>query len=257
MPTEVQIQEAKQFISLRVEAEISSKDNIERYMIEAARKIIAVSQKYNIPPRLFRFSSNESLKEEVDNIIRELKDNIIYATETLSVYDREEDKDSILSFLNAIRYGKTFKQRVNEYVNRYKFELEAAIAAGIFLGKAGKDTLSVIKRSLSAPYNNPDIKESFGKGLSATRIDTKGISYGVGKSNSAYNLITTLSRNDIGLAWMWWYGEQALKNGATGFYSFRGSSYPCALCDDMTGFHPIQDYKYQWHVNCRCYFVFV
>ena len=145
MPTEVQIQEAKQFISLRVEAEISSKDNIERYMIEAARKIIAVSQKYNIPPRLFRFSSNESLKEEVDNIIRELKDNIIYATETLSVYDREEDKDSILSFLNAIRYGKTFKQRVNEYVNRYKFELEAAIAAGIFLGKAGKDTLSVIK----------------------------------------------------------------------------------------------------------------
>ncbi len=257
MPTGDQIQEAKRFLQTRIEAEISVKNNIEEYMIEAARKIIVVSQKYNISPRLFRFSSNESLKEEVDEIIRELKDNIIYATEILSVYDREEDKGAILTFLNAERYGKTFKQRVNEYANRYKFELEAAIAAGIFLGKTGEDTLSAILRSLSAPYNNPDIKDSFGKGLSATRIETKGMSYGVGKSNSAYNLITTLSRNDIGLAWMWWYGDQALRNGAMGFYSFRGSSYPCAICDDMVGFHPIQDYKYQWHINCRCYFVFV
>lgn len=257
MPTENQIQEAKRFLQTRIEAEISVKSNIEEYMIKAARKIIAVSQKYDIPARLFRFSSNESLKEEVNEIIRELKDDIIYATETLSVYNRGEEKDSILAFLNTERYGKTFKQRVKEYTNRYKFELEAAIAAGIFLGKTSDDTLSIIKRCLSAPYNNPDIKNSFGKGLYATRIKTKGISYGVGKSNSAYNLITTLSRNGIALTWMWWYGKQALKNGSTGFYSFRGSSYLCALCDDMVGFHPIQDYKYQWHVNCRCYFVFI
>lgn len=257
MPTGDQIREAKRFLQTRIEAEISVKNNIEEYMIEAARKIIAVSQKYNISPRLFRFSSNESLREEVDEIIRELKDNIIYATEILSVYDREEDKGAILAFLNDERHGKTLKQRVNEYANRYKFELEAAIAAGIFLGKTGEGILSTIRRSLSVPYNNPDIKDSFGKGLSATRIETRGMSYGVGRSNSAYNLITTLSRNGIALAWMWWYGEQALRNGATGFYSFRGSSYPCALCDDMAGFHPIQDYKYQWHIKCRCYFVFV
>lgn len=110
MPTGDQIQEAKRFLQTRIEAEISVKNNIEEYMIEAARKIIAVSQKYNISPRLFRFSSNESLKEEVDEIIRELKDNIIYATEILSVYDRKEDKGAILTFLNAERYGKTFKQ---------------------------------------------------------------------------------------------------------------------------------------------------
>lgn len=107
------------------------------------------------------------------------------------------------------------------------------------------------------PYNNQYIKGSFDKGLSATRIETKGISYGVGKSSSAYNLLTSLSRNEIALTWMWWYGKQALKKNATGFYSFRGSSYPCALCDDMVGFHPMQDYRYQWHLNCRCYFVFV
>lgn len=257
MPTEKQIQEAKLFLQTRIEAEISAKNNIEEYMMEAAREIIAISQKYNIPPRLFRFGFNESLRKEVDNVIKTLKENIIYATETLSVYDREDDKDSILIYINSDKYGKTFKERVNEYANRYKFELEAAIAAGIFFGKTDKEILSTIKKSLSMPYNNQYIKGSFDKGLSATRIETKGISYGVGKSSSAYNLLTSLSRNEIALTWMWWYGKQALKKNATGFYSFRGSSYPCALCDDMVGFHPMQDYRYQWHLNCRCYFVFV
>lgn len=257
MPTDKQIQEAKSFLQQRIDAEISAKSHIEDYMIEAARKIASISKRYDIPPRLFRFSSNDQLKKEVDDVIRELKEWIVYITEMLAVYDREENRDSILLFLNKERYGKTFKERIAEYANRYKFELEAAIAAGLLLNRSENDILSAIRRFLSAPYNNSDIRASFGKGMRATRIETKGISYGVGKSNSAYHLITTLSRNDIAFSWMWWYGEQALKRGATGFYSFRGSSYPCSLCDDMVGYHPLSDYPYHWHPNCKCFFVFV
>lgn len=44
MPTEKQIQEAKLFLQTRIEAEISAKNNIEEYMMEAAREIIAISQ---------------------------------------------------------------------------------------------------------------------------------------------------------------------------------------------------------------------
>lgn len=258
MPTDKQIEEAKEFLRTRIDAELSSSNNIEKYMIEAAQDIAEISNRYNISPRLFRFSANESLRNEVDEVIRRLKVRIIYATETLSVYDREEDKDDIIAFLNTERYGKTFKERVSEYANRYKFELEAAIAAGLFLNRGQKDIISMIRRCLSAPYNNSDIKASFGKGLRATRIETKGISYGVGKSNSAYNLITSLSRNEIASAWMWWYGEQAAKGGATGFYSYRGSSYPCAICNDNAGvFHPISEYYGHYHPRCCCYFVFV
>ena len=258
MPTNKQIEEAKAFLRLRIEAEVSARDNIEKYMVEAAKQIVAISQKYHISPRLFRFSANDNLRREVDEVIRKLKENIIYATETLAVYDRKEDKDSILAYLNGEKYGKTFKERLAEYANRYKFELEAAIVAGIFLNKSDKDILNAIRRSLNSPYNNPDIKASFGKGLSATRIETKGISYGVGHSNAAYNMITTLSRNEIGQAWMWWYGEQAMKNGAIGFYSYRGSSYPCAICNDNAGvFHSISEYYGHYHLNCRCFFVFV
>ena len=257
MPTDEKIEEAKDFLRKRIDAELSAKSHIEEYMVDAARKIVKISNRYNISPRLFRFSANDNLRKEVDAVIRELKEQIIYATETLAVYDREEDKDDIIAFLNTERYGKTFKERVSEYANRYKFELEAAIAAGLFLNRCQKDIISMIRRCLSAPYNNSDIKASFGKGLRATRIETKGISYGVGKSNSAYNLITSLSRNEIASAWMWWYGEQAAKGGATGFYSYRGSSYPCGFCDNMVGYHPISEYHGHYHPRCCCYFVFV
>lgn len=257
MPGNGQIEEAKAFLRLRLEAEVSARDNIEEYMAEAAEEIVAISQKYRISPRLFRFSANGDLRREVDEVIRKLKGRVVSATETLAVYDREEDKDAILSYLNGDKYGKTFKERLSEYANRYKFELEAAIAAGLYLGKTGTDVLDAVRRNLNAPYNNPDIKASFGKGLSATRIETRGIRYGAGHSNSAFNMITSLSRNEIGQAWMWWYGEQAVSEGAVGFYSYRGSSYPCGHCDSMVGYHPIADYRCQWHPNCRCYFVFV
>lgn len=252
------IEEAQKFLRLRIEAEISAERNIEEYMIEAARKIVAISKKYDIPPRLFRFSANDNLRREVEKVIKELKEKIADATETLAVYDREEDRDAILLWLSAERYGKTFRERLATYADRYKMEVEAAIAAGIFLGKAEDAILTAIRRSLNAPYNNPDIRASFGQGLTATRIRTKGISYGTGHSNAARNLITTLSRNEIAGAWMWWYGEQALRRGATGFYSFRGSSYPCAICNDNAGvFHPISEYQGHYHLNCRCFFIFV
>ena len=97
------------FLLLRIEAEISAKNNIEEYMVEAARKIVAISNRYNIPPRLFRFSANEKLEEEVNEVIRELKENIQYTTETLSVYNREEDRDSILAWMNGKRYGRKLR----------------------------------------------------------------------------------------------------------------------------------------------------
>lgn len=258
MPTDEKIEEAKGFLRKRIDAELSAKSHIEEYMVDAARKIVKISNRYNISPRLFRFSANDKLRKEVDAVIRELKEQVIYATETLSVYDRKDDMDDILAFLNTERYGKTFRERTAEYANRYKFELEAAIAAGLFMNRSQSETLTMIRRSLTAPYNNSDIKASFGNGLLATRIETKGISYGVGKSNSAYTLITSLSRNEIASAWMWWYGEKAIKEGATGFYSYRGSSYPCAICNDNAGiYHPISEYHGHYHPRCCCYFVFV
>lgn len=69
--------------------------------------------------------------------------------------------------------------------------------------------------------------------------------------------LALLSTFAVTEGWMRWWGLNAERNGASGFYSFRGSSYPCSLCDSMVGFHPMSAYVGAWHPHCKCYFVFV
>ena len=64
-----------------------------------------------------------------------------------------------------------------------------------------------------------------------------------------------LTRHTIAIAWS---QEELRKHpDAVGFYSQRGSSYPCAQCDSMVGWHPISEYPLGgWHPNCMCIFIF-
>lgn len=252
------IAEAKAFIRKRIEAEISMQEHLDEALMWAANEIVGISYKYKIKASLFRFSTNGNLKREVDDVLEKLREMLYEYAETLSVSVDEEESDDIIAFINEESYGHTLKERLSIYTNRYKYELEAFIASGLMFGYGIGKLLEVIRGSMSAPYNNELFRKAVTKGgLSATRIRTGGISYGQGHSNSARNMLLTLTRNAVGSAWMDVYGRNAYNNGAVGFYSFRGSSYPCKYCQDMVGYHPIQDYQGGWHLNCRCYFVFV
>ncbi len=257
-PTRQQIQEAKDYIKLRLRAEISMQDNLEKALLQAANEIVDISMRYGIKPSFFRFSANKELNDEVNKVLDKLRGIIYDYTETLSVYDRENDRDAIVAFINREDHGKTLSERINIYSNRFKYELEAAIAAGMIAGIGSEKIKDNIKSNLKSPYSDPYFKRAVeGGNSSATRIKTDGISYGVGKSNSAYNSLNTLTRFVVGSAWMWFWGIEHKNKGAAGFYSYRGSSYPCSYCDSMVGYHPISDYQNQWHIRCCCYFVFV
>lgn len=256
--TEKDINEAKAFIRNRVEAEISMQNHLDEALIWAAKEIISISYRYKIKASLFKFSTNKKLKCEVDEVIAKLREMLYEYTESLSIAVDEDSEDNIIAYINEGTYGKTLKERMSIYSNRYKYELEAFIASGLLASMPEDELLSSIRSNLSAPYNNELFRKSVTQGgMAATRIQTKGVSYGQGHSNSARNLLNTLSRNTIADAWMYMYGMHAKGNNAIGFYSFRGSSYPCSYCDSMVGFHTIDEYKGHWHPNCRCFFIFV
>lgn len=256
--TQKDIEEAKAFIRRRVEAEISMQKHLDEELLWAAKEIASISYKYKIKASLFKFSANKQLKLEVDAVIAELRERLYAYTETLSVSVDEDRREEIIESINEESYGHTLKERINIYTNRYLYELEAFVASGLLASMSVDKLLTTIRSNLSMPYNNDLFRNTVIKGgMVATRIKTGGISYGKGHSNSARNLLNTLTRNTVGFAWMNVYGINAYENGAVGFYSFRGSSYPCVYCDDMVGYHPIQEYKGYWHLNCRCFFVFV
>lgn len=256
--TEKDTEEAKAFVRKRVEAEISMQNHLDEALLWAAKEIITISYKYKIRASLFKFSTNKDLQREVDEVLANLRKMLYEYTETLSVAVEKKESDSIIAYINAETYGHTLKERINTYTNRYKYELEAFIASGLAVGYGAAKLLSTVRANMSAPYNNELFRNTVIRGgMAATRIRSNGISYGQGHSNSARNLLLTLTRYTIGSAWMNVYGGNAYRDGAVGFYSFRGSSYPCNRCSSMVGYHPIQEYQGEWHLNCRCYFVFV
>lgn len=130
VPTDKEIEEAKEYLRQRLDAELSMRTNLQIVMIEAAKQIIDISYRYKISPELFRFSANRQLQEEVDAIILSLLEIIEDYTYTLAVATHEDNKDAIITCITRESYGKTFTQRAREYADRFSKEVETAIAAG-------------------------------------------------------------------------------------------------------------------------------
>ncbi len=254
MPTTEEIEQAKEYLRKRLEAENSMRANLEKYMQEAARRLVDIAYKRNIPPAMFRFSYDIWLEREVKEVIGWLKDQIDDAVCTLAIAGGEGDAHEIILYVFDENHSKTFRQRENVYANRFKYEVEAAIAAGLILGVAKEELKKSMEVNIRSPYSNPYFVEALGSRTAAVRLKEKGVTYGTGRSNVAFNLLDRLSVNAVSQGWMRHW--QNMHPSASGFYSYRGSSYPCSLCDSMVGWHPIADYAGGWHLNCKCFFVF-
>ena len=59
-------------------------------------------------------------------------------------------------------------------------------------------------------------------------------------------------------AWMLYDHETAVRDGAKGFYVYRGSSYDCPECDSHVGYHKITDMSAlpPIHHHCYCFVVY-
>ena len=102
VPTDKEIEEAKEYLRQRLDAELSMRTNLQIVMIEAVKQIIDISYRYKISPELFRFSANRQLQEEVDAIILSLLEIIEDYTYTLAVATHEDNKDAIGSSSNLV-----------------------------------------------------------------------------------------------------------------------------------------------------------
>lgn len=253
-PTREEIREAEKFIFKRIDAEITSTRRLDDYLYEYAEKIVKVALKYQIEPKLFRFSANSKMNDEINALLEELK--LLLQDETyLLCQEYNKENGEIVGYINRNIEGKTFKERLNIYVHRFKMELEGAIALGLIASLSEKQIVEQIAKFMNAPYNNPHYNDYWGVGMKASRARTKGISYGVGRYNASRNMLELLLRFTISSTWMHFYGLD--HPDSIGFVSMRGSSYDCPYCDEKVGFHPIEEYQGQWHPRCKCIFIFM
>ncbi|MCM1295406.1 MAG: hypothetical protein NC311_07665 [Muribaculaceae bacterium] len=239
-PSDKDIERAKRWLVNRLDAELSMTRDMERLFRDAAKRICEVCYKYNTTP--FRLTMNSRMRDEIERIIEELKEQLTddYLTLCAACVPKDEDDSGILMF--ALRQGKEddFSKSLNEYVDNYKEELSLLIGAGIFLGLSAAATADSIGRHLRKPWNNPDLAEAVEAPLT----------YGRGRTNSMFTATSNLTKQGIANSWMRkWYDDH---KDAEGYWVMRGSSYDCSICDAQVGWHPGEYELPPYHLSCCC-----
>ena len=250
------ISQAKAYLRERLSAEISFQNNLETLIDEYAYKLVDIAYAANIPPNLFTFSYNKAIRNDVDEVIEEMRQLITTAVETLSVGDKTDNKKKILAYIGRDISGDNFYGRLDSHTDTFRKEMEGVIAAGLLIGALKTKVKQSIKANLHTPYQNPIFKEAVKLNSgSAEVLLKKGLHLGIGISNSAFNSINTLGRFTIGDAWMYDGYLEMDAMGAIGYIGHRGSSFPCQECDDQANrFHSLSEGMiYPLHPNCVCY----
>lgn len=251
--TEEQLQRALNFINERLSLQRSSIKEVNSIIKKASESIVKISYKYKIEPRMFQFSSNKKLNFEVDEILSNLLDDLFETISNYCFYNIEKREDKILvnSMLNEKFKGANIEERLNNYVARFKNEIEPIIAAALYLGFNSRKTSEYINRYITNLRNsklaNIAKKESF------VSNSNNNISTGRGYSKSSYKNIERIVIDYVArIRQKLFIKKEETEYKTNAWYVMRGSSYPCGLCDSEVGIHSSDIDLPPYHPRCCC-----
>lgn len=256
--TEDDLQEAKGFLAKRIKLENGLLSGIHSLLYAYAVKIIQLGYKYRTAPSDFAFSNNEDLNTEVNSLIQQLLDEIYALLEDTirGLTDDEDSERQALSYFASLGNGEhDVYGQIEGYLNNFKGEMEAYIAAGLLAGYNYLRTASSFLSNMKSPWTDTIITKAFTLAFpKADRLRSRGATFGRGRSNVSSNQIDRIAQGSLDMVW-WKLGEWDMREGgATGYYQLRGSNYPCELCDMEVGYHPIEDADNGYpHSHCKCY----
>lgn len=263
-PTEEDIAKAKKWTLLRNENAARLSSLIEERLQDAIRELTQIGYKYNTKPEDFQFSQDKNLREDVAAVMNDLEDDIMSLVEdySLNESDDENRRNILLPWLAALHSKGTDNLRgtLHERLRQFLFDTEAQIAA---MKMANYNQEKAIARNISTMhtvYASPEMLAAFKRPSKAMYIQSKGVHEGnVGLSSSGAVNIENFGDMTARMAWSRSQYEGEKEEGKAGYFCFRGSTFPCALCDDVCEvFHLMEEgMVLPVHGHCCCYAVFV
>lgn len=262
--TEEDIRKAKKWTLKRNENALKLSSLIEELLQDAIKQLTQISYKYNCPPEQFQFSQDKKLREDVAQVMSELEDNILELVEEYSLNETQDKKkrSSILQWLIALhsKGTKDLRGTLHERLRQFLYDTEAQIAA---MKLARYNQTKAISRAISTMhtvYAAPEVQAAFKKLSTAIYIIKHGVHEGnIGLSSSGSNNVESFGYQSATLGWEKSRYEREKEEGKAGYYVRRGSTFPCAICDDVCAvFHPIEEgMVLPVHSHCCCFAVFV
>lgn len=270
-PASKDIRDAKQYVLLRTQEEIALVSAIDEIFDKYISRITKLCWKYDIDPRDFSFGANEELRRAVFALLDDMEDEILALIEDFVVPDKEKNKhhDVLLAWMLTLgTHNWGFLRTLEYYIYRFSQDLEAEIAALRYAGVTQSVAISKMRSALHQPYSIPEVitaiesREFFSADMirsGGTKTDPFTHRPTVGLSKVGATNVTTMARSTLSMVWMRDLYLNAQESGKAGYMVFRGSSYPCSLCDyETTYFHPIeQGMVLPVHANCCCFAVFL
>lgn len=249
--TNEELNRALDFINERLVLQRASTSNLNNALYKAALAILLLSRKYKINPKYFKFSLYKDFKKEVDKIIANLAKQIVDDTISLATFEVEDDEeDIILPIFKESINDNTFKEKIDDYAERFRNEMEVISASSLLLNKTPQNAANELKTLLPIIYGSSFMKIAKIEGI-ASFEDLK-TNYGVGKYATSYNNLNRLVTDTIARSRQKLFINRENKNGANAWYVQRGSSYPCSLCDSNVGIHYKSFDLPPYHPNCVC-----
>jgi len=258
-PTEEDIKKAKRWVLLRESNAAHLSDLVQSYIEEALDKLVAIGYKYNVKPADFQFSADEKLREEAAAVLDELEEEVMLLIEGYSINESDDKKRhaAMLPWLLALHSKGTtdLQSTLHKRVGQFLYDTEAQIAAMMIAGYPRTRALMRIKSTMHAVYTSPEVIISYKYNPKSMYLRSHGVHEGnTGLSSSGAVNIENLARQTAQIAWMKSQLMDFEEQGAVGYYQFRGSTYPCHICDSEVGFHPGLPEEAEYpHAHCVCY----
>ena len=270
-PTQEELDAAKRFIVRRSRAANAVREVAHEAITDAAVEIARIALRYNIDPKRFAFDSSvsEAMMDEVAAVMDALEDELMELLQDKATeYARDDGtKTLLLGFLFALGHRNLgLRNTIHEYLWRTLRQTEALVVAAKENKLSQSEAMAMVRNSLATAqasamvrslmryrqlYNAQFIRD----GGRATFSDGSPNVQGVPVSGLEATL--NVMESAVNHTWQRAHSLEMQRQGAIGYWQFRGSDFPCAICDEEAGFHPVEnpeDWMYEDfpHEHCRC-----
>ena len=268
-PTQDEVDKARQYALNRGRAANLVVRKLNDRLSQSTKDLVSIGYKYNVEGIKFQWNSVPAMYDEVTELMDKVYEDCVAIIEDSAIPSGESnDKKTalVLYLLSLGRKNRTLSATLEEYLWRYLYDIEAFVAATKIANLSKVDAMTRIVSGFNSVYTDPLVMQA----MKVPNVQSMYLANGgvhtdrfTGEKTQGIPIngsvaVTNFASIVVNQVWFRNENLNLINNQVVGYYQLRGSSYPCAICDALVGFHPATNttellQSEPVHPHCVCY----